>query len=128
VKHVQGQLKCAQRMVCRVLSQHRSTQRYTPQIACDESRLMKRMDSFVQLHPRRGYRMMWGTLRLEGWRINKKRVHRLCQREGFCVPQKQRKKCGLERMRTELIAPKRVIAMMCGVGISCTIATNAHVH
>ena len=36
--------------------------------------------------------MMWGTLRLEGWRINKKRVHRLCQREGFCVPQKQRKK------------------------------------
>ncbi len=53
-----------------------------------KSRLVKRMDAFAQLHPRHGNRMMWGTLRLEWWRIYVKRVHRLCQRKGFCVPQK----------------------------------------
>jgi len=35
-------------------------------------------------------------LRLEGWRVNRKRVHRLWRREGFKVPKKQHKKrhCG----------------------------------
>jgi transposase InsO family protein len=36
--------------------------------------------------------MIWGMLRLDGWRINRKRVHRLWKREGFKVPGKQHKK------------------------------------
>ena len=53
---------------------------------------MKRMHELVRRHPRYGYRRIWALLRQEGWPINRKRVHRLWRREGFKVPQKQRKK------------------------------------
>jgi transposase InsO family protein len=42
--------------------------------------------------PRYGYRRITALLRGEGWRVNRKRVHRLWRREGLKVPQKQRKK------------------------------------
>jgi transposase InsO family protein len=42
--------------------------------------------------PRYGYRRITALLRGEGWRVNRKRVHRLWRREGLRVPQKQRKK------------------------------------
>jgi transposase InsO family protein len=35
---------------------------------------------------------MWAILRAEGWRVNRKRIYRLWNREGFRVPQKQRKR------------------------------------
>jgi len=87
--HAQGQLDVPQRRACRVPGQHRSTQRYAPHVADDEARLVKRMQELVRLHPRRGYRLIWGTLRLEGWRVNRKRVYRLWRREGLRVPRKQ---------------------------------------
>ena len=34
-------------------------------------------------------------LRREGWRVNKKRVHRLWREEGLKVPEKQRKRLRL---------------------------------
>jgi putative transposase len=43
-------------------------------------------------HPRWGYRMVWASLKREGWRINRKRVYRLWRREGLRVPRKARKK------------------------------------
>jgi len=75
-----------------VLGQHRSTQRYVIRIATDESALVGRIEEIVRAHPRYGYRMVCGRLRLDGWRVNHKRVHRLCRREGLRVPRKQRRK------------------------------------
>jgi putative transposase len=92
VTHVQRQLGQAERRVCRVLSQARSTQRYTPVEREGEARLVTRLHELVRTHPRRGYRMMCGMLRLEGFRVNFKRVHRLWRREGFKVPCKQHKR------------------------------------
>jgi len=92
VKHVQGQLRCSQRWACRALGQHRSTQRYVASVARDDAPLLKRIGELVRRHPRRGYRMICGRLRMEGWRVNHKRVHRLWRREGLRVPQKHRKK------------------------------------
>ena len=43
-------------------------------------------------HPRYGYRRITALLRGEGWRVNRKRVHRLWRREGLKVVVKQRKK------------------------------------
>lgn len=90
--HVQRQLGQAERRVCRVLSQARSTQRYTSVEREGEERLVTRLHELVRLHPRRGYRMMCGMLRLEGFHVNFKRVHRLWRREGFKVPSKQHKR------------------------------------
>ena len=42
-------------------------------------------------HPRYGYRRITTLLRREGWRVNRKRVHRLWRREGLKVVVKQRK-------------------------------------
>lgn len=82
----------SERRVCRVLGQARSTQRYMGRRRDGESRLVKRIHELVRAHPRRGYRMIHGMLRLEGWRVNAKRVERLWRLEGLKVPRKQRKK------------------------------------
>lgn len=92
MKHVMGRLGCSQRRVCRTLRQHRSTQRYVARVAGDDAPLVARIDELVRLHPRRGYRMVCGRLRLEGWLVNHKRIHRLWRREGLGVPRKHRKK------------------------------------
>ncbi len=90
--HVEQRLGQSERRVCRVLDQPRSTQRYTPVEREGEARLVTRLHELVRRHPRRGYRMMCGMLRLEGFRVNFKRVHRLWRREGFKVPSKQHKR------------------------------------
>ena len=90
--HVQKQLNRSERRVCRVLGQPRATQRYVRAPRDGEERLVARMHELVRRHPRRGYRMMCGMLRLEGFRVNFKRVHRLWRREGFRVPSKQHKR------------------------------------
>lgn len=95
MRHVQEQLDQPERRVCRVLGQARSTQRYTPVARDGDEAIVRRMHELVRRHPRRGYRMICGTLRLDGWRINVKRVYRLWKREGFKVPVKQHKRTRL---------------------------------
>jgi hypothetical protein len=46
----------------------------------------------VRQHPRPGYRMIRGMLRLEGWRMKRKRVHRLWRQEGLKVSGIQHKR------------------------------------
>ena len=92
MSHVQGQVGCSERRACAVLGQHRSTQRYERRVAQDESVLVGRIEEIVRSHPRYGYRMVCGRLRLDGWLVNHKRVHRLCRRDGLRVPRKNRRK------------------------------------
>jgi putative transposase len=103
VKHVQEQLKHSERRVCVVLGQARSTQRYEAIARDGDEPLARRLHQLVRLHPRRGYRMMWGMLRLEGWRVNRKRVYRLWCEEGFKVPRKRRKKKRLGQSENGII-------------------------
>jgi len=108
--HVQSRVHRSERRVCRVLGQPRSTQRYVSIPRDGDEPLVRRMHELVRRHPRRGYRMVWGMLRLEGWRVNKKRVHRLWRREGLRVPVKRHKRTrlghsanGIARRRAEHI-------------------------
>ena len=82
----------SERRACQALRQQRSTQRYRPRMPDRDRAMVARMREFVRRHPRYGYRRMWALLRADGWIVNRKRVHRLWRREGFKVPQKQRKK------------------------------------
>lgn len=109
MEHLREKFGASERRVCRVIGQPRATQRYESRGPTDEEkRLVQRMHELVRAHPRRGYRMIWGMLRLEGWRVNRKRVERLWRQEGLKVPGKQRKKrrlgssaCGIVRRRAE---------------------------
>lgn len=92
MKHVQQHLGQSERRVCRVLGQARSTQRYVNVARDGDEAIVRRMHELVRLHPRRGYRMVCGMLRLDGRRVNVKRVYRLWKQEGFKVPGKQHKK------------------------------------
>jgi transposase InsO family protein len=82
----------SERRACQVLGQSRSSQRYAPREDEEETRLLQRIHELVQLHPRYGYRFITALLVREGWHVNRKRVYRLWQQEGFQVRQKQRKK------------------------------------
>jgi putative transposase len=86
VKHVQEKLSVSQRRACRVLEQHRSTQRYEPRRADDEPRLLAAMHEHVRRNPRFGYRRIHRELVTTGWRVSRKRIFRLWKQEGFKAP------------------------------------------
>jgi putative transposase len=90
---VRSTLKLSERRVCRVLGQHRSTQRRIPQGRDDEARLTADLIDLARQYGRYGYRKIAELLRsTAGWVVNDKRVERIWRREGLKVPQKQPKR------------------------------------
>jgi len=85
-------LGVSERRACRVLGQHRTTQRHVPRGRADEERLVADMIELARQYGRYGYRRIAALLRDVGWQINDKCVERLWRREGLKVPQKQPKK------------------------------------
>lgn len=85
-------MKVSERRVCRVLGQHRSTQRRVPHGRADEECLVADMIELTRQYGRYGYRRIAALLRDAGWQVNDKRVERLWRREGLKVPMKQSKK------------------------------------
>ena len=82
----------SERRACKVIKQHRSTQRFTPQERKDDTPLVAAIHQLVKANPRRGCRYITLCLRREGWQVNYKRVHRLWKQEGFKVPRKRHRK------------------------------------
>ena len=58
------------RRACRVLRQHRSTQRKIPQGQPDEERLTDDIIELARDYGRYGYRMITGMLNQSGWHVN----------------------------------------------------------
>ena len=92
IDRVRITLKVSERRICRVLGQHRSTQRRQPRGRADEERLVADMVELVRQYGRYGYRRIAALLRDAGWQVNDKRIERLWRREGLKVPMKQPKK------------------------------------
>ena len=86
--------KVSERRACRLVGQHRSTQRYTPIIPEREQQLVKAMNKLAAKRPRWGYRRVYQVLRDEGWKVNRKRVERLWRLEGHRVPLRRVKASG----------------------------------
>ena len=86
--------RVSERRACRLVGQHRSTQRYERLPAEYELRLVARMNELAAEHPRWGYRRVWSLLRAEGWRVNRKRIERLWRLEGHRVPPRRAKASG----------------------------------
>jgi putative transposase len=82
----------SQRRACRLIGQPRGTQRLKPADRSAGEKLVERVLELARKNPRYGYRRVWALLRAEGWRVNRKRVHRLWREQGLKVPQKRRKK------------------------------------
>ena len=86
---MRGAFRVSERRACRVLGQHRSTQRHVPRGRADEARLVADMIELARQYGRYGYRRIAALLRDAGWQVNAKRVERLWRREGLKVPQRQ---------------------------------------
>ena len=74
---LRSQFKVSERRVCRVLGQHRSTQRRLPKRRADEERLVADMIELTRQYGRYGYRRIAALLRDAGWQVNDKRIERL---------------------------------------------------
>ncbi len=70
-------LDVSERFACRVLGQHRSTQRRVSRAADDEAALTATVIDLARQFGRYGYRRITALLRAEGWHTNHKRVERI---------------------------------------------------
>ncbi len=90
--HVTAGLGVSQRLACRVLDQHRSTQRKARRTADDEAALTQAIVALATQYGRYGYRRITALLHAEGWCCNHKRVERIWRSEGLKVPARQPKR------------------------------------
>jgi putative transposase len=89
---VRATLGVSERRACRVLGQHRSTQRKLLRTPDDEAALTADIVALATTYGRYGYRRITALLRQAGWVVNAKRVQRIWRQEGLKVPQKQPKR------------------------------------
>ena len=92
MEHIRTVLTVSERRACRVLGQHRSTQRKAPRGQEDEEQLTADLIELARQYGRYGYRKISALLRDAGWLVNDKRVERIWRQEGLKVPAKQPKK------------------------------------
>lgn len=79
--------------MCRVVGQHRSTQRRIPRGRDYEWQLTEDIVALARRYGRYGYREIAELLRSQaGWVVNDKRVERIWRQEGLKVPAKQPKR------------------------------------
>lgn len=90
--HVIEELGVSERRACRVLNQHRSTQRKVAKTPDDEAALTADITALALQYGRYGYRRITAMLHQAGWLVNVKRVERIWRREGLKVPSKQPKR------------------------------------
>jgi putative transposase len=95
VVHLQQRLGISERRVCRTIGQPRSTQRKPHRVRDDEAPLTMAIIQLASAYGRYGYRHVAALLRAAGWRVNRKLVLRIWQREGLKVPAKQSKRVRL---------------------------------
>jgi len=89
---LRDRLGVSERWACRVVGQHRSTQRYEPTVADDDRALRAELRAFAARRPRWGYRRAHHHLRQEGFEVNRKRMQRVWREEGLRVPVRRRRR------------------------------------
>jgi putative transposase len=100
-------LEISERRACKIVGQHRSTQRREPLIASHDAVLRHKLREFSRKRPRWGYRRAHASLLEDGYYVNRKRVQRLWREEGLRVPAKSRKR---RRVGDSTIPAKRLCA------------------
>ena len=92
VKYLVKQRRSSQRRACVVVGLSRSLVSYIARRRRDEVELIKKIHKLAIRNSRYGYRRITVLLRREGWRINRKRVHRIWKSEGLGLPQRRPKR------------------------------------
>ena len=91
VSHLVDVFGVSERQACKVVGQHRSTQRHCRRKRSD-AELVARIRAIATTYPRYGYRRCHVILLREGWKVNRKRVQRLWRQENLHVKRRKRRK------------------------------------
>ena len=91
MRDVLGHFPIGVRRACGLLQLPRASWYYRAHRR-EDTALRRRLRELAQARPRCGYLRLHVLLRREGWRINKKRVHRLYREEGLTVRLARRRK------------------------------------
>lgn len=78
--------KCSRRRACIIVGISRSVVRYVARQREDEVELTREIHKLAIRNSRYGYRRITVLLRREGFKVNKKRVHRIWKLEGLSLP------------------------------------------
>lgn len=90
---LQERFGVSERRACRVVGQHRSTQRRCPRPEPEaDVKLRRRLRRFAREHPRLGWRKAHPVVRREGWAVNHKKLRRLWREEGLVRPAPAKRK------------------------------------
>ncbi len=92
IEQVRRTLPVSERRTCRVLVQHRSTQRHRSRDDADEQRLTADIVALARDYGRYGYRRIHALLGHAGWQVSLSVVERIWRREGLKVPKRQPKR------------------------------------
>jgi len=92
VRYLTRQGRCSERKACTTVRIPRSLVRYIAKCRKDEAELIKKIHKLAIRHSRYGYRRITVLLRREGFRVNKKRVHRIWKSEGLSLPRRRPKR------------------------------------
>ena len=84
----------SERQACRIVGQHRGTQRYATIVRFDEDALMRAIISLASQYGRYGYRRITSLLVDAGWQVGCDRVQRIWRREGLKVPRNRSRGVG----------------------------------
>lgn len=91
VVHTRQKLGASERRVCRVVGIARSTMQYKA-MPRDDDALRLSLIRLARQYGRYGYRKVAELLRMEGWRVNHKKVERIWREEGLQQPDRHKKR------------------------------------
>lgn len=100
--HVRQKLRSSERRTCRTIGIARSTHRFKATPKEDEC-LRLALIRLAKAYGRYGYRKIAELLRMEGWRVNHKKVERLWREEGLQLPQRHKKRKRLYHKDSSII-------------------------
>ncbi|MGI9481366.1 MAG: IS3 family transposase [Hyphomicrobiales bacterium] len=90
--HVRQKLATSERRTCRVVGVARSTMHYKAVSKDGEDALRLAMVRLAKQYRRYGYRKIAALLRIEGWKVNLKKIERLWREEGLQLPERHKKR------------------------------------
>jgi transposase InsO family protein len=117
VIQVRQRLDTSERRACKTIGLARSTLQYKA-VSRDDDDLRLALIRLAKQYGRYGYRKVAALLRIEGWRVNHKKVERLWREEGLQLPQRHKKRKRLYHKDSSIIRLPPGIPIISGASTS----------
>ncbi len=84
--------ECSERRCCELVGLSRNAIEAPQRVVDRDKPLVAVLQKISAKHPRLGYRMLHGRVKLMGFGVGRDQVHRLCRKHGLKVPQRVRRR------------------------------------